>query len=186
MSLSLNESLSKLEKLSHDQRHRTNWRVRAELAGADWKMAVCLLASARRHTFRHLGYSSITEYAQKALNLLPQKTHELLNAASALESLPRLSEAFQNAQIGWGKMRELKRVAKPETETQWLEFALAHSTAEVRKKVSLSPRGWKRNQALKASQAKQPVATPGVVSNILEAPEAPVIESTLEATETPS
>lgn len=171
MSLSLKESLSHPswpKGLSPEQLHETNRRIRSEMASADWRMAVCLLASVRQNTHNYLKYSSITEYAAKALQLHPQKTGELLSTARALESLPALSEAFRTAQIGWGKMRELKRVATPETEEQWLGFALTHTTDELRKKISVSPREWKRSQALTASLQGTPAAAPATVARLLE------------------
>jgi hypothetical protein len=69
MSLSLKESLDKLERLSPRRLDQTSRRIRTELGGAEWKMGLCLLASVRRRSFRTLGYATISEYAEKALHL---------------------------------------------------------------------------------------------------------------------
>lgn len=161
-------SLKRLDQLSPQEMHHTNLKVRAQMAGADWRMAVCLLATARRGLYRSHSCSSITEYGEKILQLAPQKTGELVHTAKVLEKLPALSEAFRTGKIGWGKMREIKRVVTPETEAQWLSYALTHKTDEIRKKVALSPREWKRNQALQASQEGAPKATPEEVELLLE------------------
>jgi HNH endonuclease len=167
VALSLNDSLSKLERLSPERLHETSQRLRADLGGAEWKMALCLLATVRTRSFRKLGYSNITEYAEKALSLSGKKAGCLLGTARALEHLPLLSEAFRQGRIGWGKVRAIRGLATPETEEQWLEFALAHSTDEVVRKVSLSPRAWKRHQALQSSLEGSPVVTEGAVAEVL-------------------
>ncbi len=168
MSLSLNESLSKLEKLSPARLHQTSHRLRAALGGAEWKMALCLLATARTRSYRTLGFASVTEYADKALSLSGNKVGCLLGTARALEHLPLLSEAFQQGRIGWGKVRAIRGLATPETENAWLDFALAHRTDEVVRKVALSPRAWKRHQALQASLEGQPICTDAAVAKVLK------------------
>jgi hypothetical protein len=192
--LSLNDSLSKLERLSPQRLHQTSQRLRAELGGAEWKMALCLLATVRTSSFRKLGFSNITEYAEKALSLSGKKAGCLLGTARALEHLPVLSEAFRQGRIGWGKVRAIRGLATPETEVQWLEFALAHSTDEVVHKVSLSPRAWKRHQALQSSLEGNPVVTERAVAEVLasegsaakavlhnkEAPTATVVETSIQ------
>jgi hypothetical protein len=57
MLLSFQESLSKLGRLSATQIDQTSRRIRADLAGAEWKMGVCLLALVRTSGFRTLGYA---------------------------------------------------------------------------------------------------------------------------------
>jgi hypothetical protein len=139
MSLSLKESLDKLERLSPRRLDQTSRRIRTELGGAEWKMGLCLLASVRRRSFRTLGYSTISEYAEKALHLSGKKVSCLLGAAKALEHLPLLSEAFRNGQIGWGKLRAIQGLVTPETEQQWLTYALNHRTDQVVHKAATSP-----------------------------------------------
>jgi HNH endonuclease len=167
LSLSLKESLAKMGRLSPNKLDQTSRRVRGELAGAEWKMAICLLATVRNGSFRELGYATITEYGEKALNLSGKKVGWLLGAARALEHLPNLSRAFRSGQIGWGKVRAIQSLVTPETEMQWLEFAMAHSTAEVNNKVALSPSAWKRHQALEASLEEKPIVCPTEVDAVL-------------------
>lgn len=167
MSLSFNESLLKLEKLSAQKLLSTSRRVRCELGSAEWKMALCLLAAERRRSYRKLGYATITEYAERALHLSGKKTGELLGTAKALEHLPRLSAAFQTGQLCWGKLRALKGLATPESEQDWLEFALKTTTAQVVSKVAASPREWKRYQALQASLKGRPISDQKAVKEIL-------------------
>ncbi len=168
MATSLKGSLQRLERLSPAMLHKTSRRFRATLAGAEWWMCLCLLAAVRTRSFRALGYATISEYAEKTLHLSGQKTGRLLSAARALEHLPLLSEAFRKGRLCWAKLRAINGLVSPETEAEWLEFALTHSTHEVVRKVALSPSAWKKHQALKASLAAQPMTTPEQVKSLLE------------------
>lgn len=165
------ESLSALARLSPDSLDSASRRVRSALGGAEWKMGLCLLAVQRSGAYRRLGYSTLTDYAERALQLSGRKVASLLGAAEALEHLPLISEAFRRGKICWTKVRSLHGLATPETEEQWLRFAAAHSSHEVANKVALSPRNWKRHQALKAHLAGKPLATGEQVEQVLGAAE---------------
>ena len=167
MSLLFEDSLLVLLGLSADRLDETSRRIRGELADSEWKMGICLLAMVRSGAFRELGYSTISEYGERALNLSGQKVGWLLGAARVLEHCPLLSSAFREGRIGWGKVRAIQSVVTPETERQWLDFALAHSTAEVARKVALSPREWKRQRAFEASLEQNPVASKKAVEVVL-------------------
>ena len=171
MELSLKESLLKLERLSPAKLDQTSRRIRGELAGAEWKMGICLLAALRTKAFRALGYATISEYAEKSLHLSGQKTGRLLSVAKTLEHLPLLSEAFRTGKLGWAKIRAFNGLVTPETEERWLKFALAHKVEEIVNKVTLSPTAWKKYEALKASLEKKPIATVQEVDQILSSPE---------------
>jgi HNH endonuclease len=161
-------SLAKLKRLSPKKLDKTSRRIRTDLASAEWKMGLCLLALKRNGAFRKLGYATLTDYAERVLNLSGRKTGLLIGAAEALEYLPLMSEAFRRGEICWGKVRAIHGLATPETERQWLEFAAAHRTGDVERKVSLSPRAWKRHQALEASIEGRPIVGPEEVERILE------------------
>lgn len=173
MTHALKESLAKLLCLSPNRLFKTSKRIRAEYAGAEWKLCLCLLAAARSGAYRKLGFATISEYAEKALSISGRKTKELLCTASTLEHLPLLSEAFQQGRIGWGKVRAIRCLVTPETEKEWLEFALAHPTDVVVKKVTLSPTSWKRNQALQASLDGKPVVSKEAVQELLQTSDPP-------------
>jgi 5-methylcytosine-specific restriction endonuclease McrA len=167
MPLALDQSLAKLCRLSPQGLHRTTRRVRAELGGVEWKMALCLLAAMRQSSFLALGYKSLSQYAEYGLQLSGKKLRALLGVARALEHLPLMSEAFQAGKIGWGKLRALQSLVTPETEAQWLEFAMKKRTDQVVRMVSLSPTAWKGQRALQASLEGQPLATSEQVESLL-------------------
>jgi hypothetical protein len=161
------EELDELRGLSAEELDQTSRKTRRELGTVEWKMGLCLLAWSRSEAFRELGYATVSEYGETVLNLSGRKIGALLGAARALEHLPILSEAYQKGEIGWGKVRVIHGLATPETEGEWLEFARAHSTAEVTRKVAFSPKAWKHHRALKASLKSEPIASAKAVSAVL-------------------
>jgi hypothetical protein len=61
---------------------------------------------------------------------------EKLRVAEALERLPAFAEALRQGQICWSALRELTRVATPETEAAWLTAATGRTVRELEKLVS--------------------------------------------------
>lgn len=160
-------SLAKLERLPATELHKASLRSRANLGSAEWHMSVCLLAWNKRQEFHRLGYSSLNEYAEKALQLSGQKAWVLLAAAKALEHLPLMAEAFRAGRLCWAKIRSLQGVVTPETEATWLEYAQTHRSDQVARKVTMTPREWKKQRALNSSLAGNPVVSPAEVSRHL-------------------
>ena len=163
MSLKFQTSLSKLERLSPTKLDKTSRRIRGDMADAEWKMGLCLLALKRSGAFRKLGFGTLSAYAERVLQLSGRKVGALLGAAEALEHLPLMSEAFRAGKVCWSKVRVMHGLATPETEAAWLEFARAHTSVEVERKVALRPLEWKRHRALKASLAGKPTVSSGEV-----------------------
>jgi hypothetical protein len=56
--------------------------------------------------------------------------------AEALEALPILAEALRSGRACWSVLRELTRVATPETEREWLATAEGRTAREVERLVS--------------------------------------------------
>jgi hypothetical protein len=52
----------------------------------------------------------------------PRSILEKLRVSDALEGLPAIERALSSGEISWSAVRELTRVAAPETEHEWLEL----------------------------------------------------------------
>lgn len=167
MATLLNESLETLSRLSPRKLHHVSRVHRATLGSAEWHLALCLLAAVHTMAYRTLGYSNITEYAERGLNLSGRKAGALLSAARALQHLPILSEAFRTGQICWAKLRAFVGLATPADERAWLEFAMNHRIDQILRRVAQSPKEWKRQQALKAALEGKPLASEADVGRFL-------------------
>jgi len=160
MDISVRKALAKLESLEPDSLFQTTKKSRVDLASAEWRMAVCLLACERnKKVFLAREYANIREFGQKELGLSSKKVWELLSVAKILEHLPTLSKAFRAGQLGWAKLRAIKGVVTPDTEREWLEFALRHDANQIESALKFTPKEWKRFQAMKASLASTPICT---------------------------
>ena len=90
-------------------------------AGLEFREGKCLLAARRAGVHSELGYGSFTEYVERVLGYAPRVTFDKVRVAEALERLPCLSRELGDGSLSFSHVRELTRVAKPETEQIWLE-----------------------------------------------------------------
>ena len=90
---------------------------------ADFHLATLLAAMAEGRHFLELGYCSLVNYAELALELTPRTTRELLLLGRRLPGLPVVSASLESGELDWTKAREIVRVVTPETELAWVERA---------------------------------------------------------------
>jgi hypothetical protein len=84
----------------------------------------------------HLGFASFSEYVERCFGYKPRSTQEKLRVAEALEELPALARALEQGRLHWSAVRELTRVAAPETEREWLEVADGKSVRQLEELVA--------------------------------------------------
>ena len=121
-----------------DQQVRRLAKRRAKL---DVEEAALLLAARRAEVHRHLGMGSFEEYLERVLGYAPRKARERMRAAEALEVLPRVRGALEEGELSWSAVREVTRVATPETEEIWLEAIDGCNVREIEDAVSGRKRG---------------------------------------------
>jgi hypothetical protein len=88
-----------------------------------------------------LGYGGFVEYVERLFGYAPRLTYEKLRVAEALETLPEVMQALRDGAVSWSCVRELTRVATPESESTWLARARGRTVREVEKLVSGHRRG---------------------------------------------
>ncbi len=120
---------AELVRLSHE-------RARLDSDEAHW-----LLEALRSGAHQKLGYASFGEYIERLFGYSPRWTAEKLRVAEALEALPHLSRALAEGVLPWSSVRELTRVATPETESEWLTCAKGRTARDVERLVSGHPVG---------------------------------------------
>ena len=104
---------------------------------AEHQLANLLARLEKGRGYTLLGYASLGEYAQVALQLEPRKARAL---AQLGRQLPVLDEAMKEGVLPWTKARELMRVVVPETQQQWLERAQGVSSRELERHVAVCAR----------------------------------------------
>jgi hypothetical protein len=85
------------------------------------------------------GFRSCAAWLSWRIGLAPGAAREHVRVARALGSLPRLSRALALGELSYSKVRELTRVATPETEERLLAIGRAGTAEHVERIV----RGWR-------------------------------------------
>src|SRR2546430_12796981 len=86
------------------------------------------------------GFSSCAAWLAWRVGFAPGAAREHVRVARALGTLPLLSDALARGELSYAKVRELTRVATPETEERLLAVGRAGTAAHVERIV----RGWRR------------------------------------------
>jgi Holliday junction DNA helicase RuvB len=104
-------------------------------------LAFYLVDLAERGAQQELGFHSVVQYAEMRYQIRPQTTREYLAVGRALNDLPRIDEAFCQARLFWSQVRLLVKIATPETESAWLEWATGRSARQIAAHVRRREKG---------------------------------------------
>ena len=111
-------------------------RLARSHAGLDFEEGQWLVRAHRSRVHARLGYGSFNEYVGWLFGYGARLAQEKLRVAEALERLPELAEALKEGRVCWSAVRELTRIATPETESAWLTAATGRTVRELEKLVS--------------------------------------------------
>jgi hypothetical protein len=100
-----------------------------------------MLRALREDVHRHLGYGAFAEYSDRHLGYGHRTTQDKLRTAEALERLPELARALGEGRLHASAVRELARVATPETEAAWIEAAAGRRIRDIEQLVAGRARG---------------------------------------------
>ena len=95
-----------------------------------------LLAAERLGVPARAGHASLREYAERYVGLNGRKTEERLRVGRALARLPVLDAALGPGAPCFSAVREMTRVATPETEEEWCAWAMKKKSRQVEKAVA--------------------------------------------------
>ncbi|MBI5160773.1 MAG: hypothetical protein HY996_05080, partial [Micrococcales bacterium] len=105
-------------------------------AALDLEIGEWLLAARDAQVHRYMGCASFIEYARRRLGLDPHSIHERVRVADALLGLPLTRQALARGERSWTAVRELTRVATPETEAAWLSDTEGRTAKDVQDLVA--------------------------------------------------
>ncbi|MGH9360584.1 MAG: HNH endonuclease, partial [Thermoanaerobaculia bacterium] len=120
---------------SAEELHRETTLAAALQNGARLRLAHGFLASEETCLHRHLGFSSVEQYAERQFRQDHRLTREMIRVARALKVLPKLRETFLLGRLDWSCVEHLSRVATAETEEEWLAFAARKSVRAIKMEV---------------------------------------------------
>ena len=112
------------------------------MAAGERELGFYLLDLKRRCLYREKGGASdFRQFILLRTGLSIKKANQLVRVALALESLPRMDQAFARGELYWSAVRAMAVVATPQTEEHWVEFARNRRVDEVERKVAASKAG---------------------------------------------
>ncbi len=127
-----------------ERQHEAEWiRVDGKLRGIagrraalDAEEANLLRYGEELKLWRGFACGSMIEYMERAMGYAPHTAAERLRVARVIAELPLIAEALEHGELAHSAVRELSRVAIPETEEAWLEAARGKSLREIEAMVS--------------------------------------------------
>ena len=133
-----------VEARAWDRQHEGEWaRVDERLRGIasrrsalDAEEAHLLRYADELKLWRAFGFGSLLEYMERAMGYAPHTAAERLRVARALAELPLLADALESGELAHSAVRELSRIAVPETEAVWLEAVGGKCLREIEAMVS--------------------------------------------------
>jgi len=114
---------------------RTLRGLAEQRAKLDAEEAKWLRDAERIQIWRQFGCASLLEYMERRLGYGPRAAQERLRVAFALEQLPVLAAALNNCELPFSAIREITRVATPETVEAWVESSHDKSVNEIQQMV---------------------------------------------------
>ena len=120
---------------------RSTGPLRAALA-----RLACWLVACR--AWETVGYARLSDYADECIGLSARSIHDLARVGHAFYRLPRLREALVDGRLCWTKTRLVARVAKPEDEERWIEYARGVTALALSREVRKLDRGSVEGDAL--------------------------------------
>jgi hypothetical protein len=132
------------ETKAWEREHEREWaRVDDRLRGIakrraalDAEEASLLREAEEVKLWRAFGYGSMLEYMERAMGYAPHTAVERLRVARRLVELPLIAEALEKGELAHSAVRELSRVAVPESEEVWLEAVHGKNLREIEALVS--------------------------------------------------
>ncbi|HVK72143.1 MAG TPA: HNH endonuclease signature motif containing protein [Kofleriaceae bacterium] len=95
-----------------------------------------LLAAKRAGVHEHYGFATVLEYFERVLGYGPKAALERLRVAEAMEQLPEVAGALADGRLSYSAVREVTRVATPETAAAWIAATEDKTVKEVEELVS--------------------------------------------------
>ena len=129
---------------AEEREHAAEWArldqklrgIAARQAALDAEEAHLLRDAEELKLWRAYGFGSMLEYMERAMGYAPRTAAERLRVARALAELPLLADALERGALAHSAVRELSRVAVPDTVVDWLEAAGGKSLREIEAMVS--------------------------------------------------
>jgi len=115
--------------------HERVRRIRRDRAALDHAELSVLRDVEKHRVWTQLSYGTLLEYLEAELGYGARAAYDRLRVAYELAALPLLDAAFAKGERCFTAVRELTRVATPETEGKWLAWSAGKSLRDIERGV---------------------------------------------------
>jgi hypothetical protein len=119
------------DHVSWRQAHAALQRIARRRAVLDVEEAHWLVVAKRTRVHVELGFATLLEYMERMLGYRRRVAFERLRVAEKLEDLPETRELLAAGAIPYSAVREVTRVAEPDTERAWLDAIEGKTIREI-------------------------------------------------------
>jgi hypothetical protein len=126
---------------SHAEIDRHLRRLATQRAGLDAEEARWLRRADDADCWRALGYVHALEYLEEVFGYAPRTAQEKLRVAKELGNLSALENELEAGNMPYSVVRELTRVATPETEVNWIDKARGRNYRQVEQMLAGRKKG---------------------------------------------
>src|SRR6187455_1321091 len=126
---------------SHAEIDRQLRRLAKQRAGLDAEEARWLRRADEADCWRALGYVHALEYLEEVFGYAPRTAQEKLRVAKELGNLSALENELEAGNLPYSIVRELTRVATPETEANWIDKARGRNYRQVEQMLAGRKKG---------------------------------------------
>jgi hypothetical protein len=120
--------------LKYVQQHaRDRW---ADAQRAEYEVCIALRRLFVANAHRGIGRSRFNDWAEQNLGI-PAKLASIFSyLGSYLEARPLTRQALEAGRLTYTKAREFVKLATPETEQEWIDYATTHTNRDIERKVA--------------------------------------------------
>ena len=116
--------------------HRRLGHLARRRAALDLEIGRALVIAKRLEVHRRFGAASFEEYVHGLFGFDAHTVAERLRVAERLEDLPVTREALATGALSFSAVRELTRIAVPQTERAWVKAASGRTIREIEEDVA--------------------------------------------------
>jgi len=111
-------------------------RIARLMAAGEAELAEWLREGEKVRIWEAFGHVSMVRYVEEALSVSPHTAFEKLRVARQLEVLKEIEAAMAEGALSFSAVKELTRVATPETERAWVDAAKGMTVHAIEQAVS--------------------------------------------------
>ncbi len=104
-------------------------------------VSFCLVDLADHGGHQEFGFHSILDHAETRFGIQRRTAREYMAVERALSELPLIDEVLREGRLFWSQARLLVRIATPQTESAWLEFAADRTIRQIASQVRNREKG---------------------------------------------